>query len=143
MSNAQKMVAVTYRGFFDDGHTFIDQTKDRIVFPCIDGFMPPAFIETVRDMVVGETRIARVEASEAYEQRRDDRILHVARTSIPASIELATGMLLELEQPDGTSFCGRLIELTDDEAVFDANHDVTCKALNFEITLLETKPFER
>ena len=44
MDNSNKMVKVSYTGRFDDGHVFIDQTEQPIEFPCIDGWMPPAFI---------------------------------------------------------------------------------------------------
>lgn len=136
MDNSDKMVTVAYRGFFDDGSVFIDQTEEPIQFPCVDGWMPPAFIETVRSMEVGQTRTAHVGAGEAYEERTDERILEVARAGIPASVKLVVGEMVNLEQPDGQTYPARLVELTDEKAVFDMNHDAICKALNFEITLL-------
>ena len=139
MSNGGRMVTVAYRGFFDDGATFIDQVEEPIEFPCIDGWMPPAFVETVRGMSVGETRCVRVGANEAYEERTDERVLEVAREKIPAEIPLTVGEMVSLEQPDGRTCPARLIELTDERAVFDLNHGAVCKALNFEITLLGVK----
>ena len=41
MDNTGKMVKVAYKGFFDDGSVFIDQTEQPIEFPCLDGWMPP------------------------------------------------------------------------------------------------------
>ncbi len=58
--------------FFDDGATFIDQTEQPVEFPCADGWMPPAFIDAVRGMAVGETRRVRVSANEAYEERTEE-----------------------------------------------------------------------
>lgn len=137
MSNENRMVKVAYRGYFDDGATFIDQREQPIEFPCVDGWMPPAFIETVRDMEVGETRQARVGADEAYEERTDERVLEVERAKIPTGVRLVVGEMVNLEQPDGQTFPARLIALDDERAVFDMNHDAICKALNFEITLLD------
>lgn len=137
MNNENRMVKVAYRGYFDDGATFIDQRETPIEFPCVDGWMPPAFIETVRDMAVGETRCAHVGANEAYEERTDERLLEVERAKIPASVRLVVGEMVNLEQPDGQTYPARLIELDDERAVFDMNHDAICKALNFEITLLD------
>lgn len=137
MTNDNRMVKVTYRGFFDDGSTFIDQTEKPIEFPCIDGWMPPAFINTVRTMTVGETRCVHVGANEAYEERTDERLLKVLRENIPASVKLIVGEMMNLEQPDGQTYPARLTELTDEYALFDMNHDAICKALNFEITLLD------
>lgn len=137
MSNENRMVKVAYRGYFDDGATFIDQREQPIEFPCVEGWMPPAFIETVRDMAVGETRQARVGADEAYEERIEERVIEVERSKIPADVRLVVGELMNLEQPDGQTFPARLVDLDEERAVFDMNHGAICKALNFEITLLD------
>ena len=81
------MVKVAYRGYFDDGATFIDQTRQPIEFPCADGWMPPAFVDAVRDMAVGETKRVRVGADEAYEKRTEERVIEVERGKIPANIK--------------------------------------------------------
>lgn len=137
MSNENRMVKVAYRGYFDDGATFIDQREQPIEFPCVDGWMPPPFIETVRDMAVGQTRRVRVGADEAYEERTDERVMEIERSKIPAGIRLVVGEMVNLEQPDGQTFPARLVELDGERAVFDLNHDAIAKALNFEITLLD------
>ena len=131
------MVKVAYRGYFDDGATFIDQTRQPIEFPCADGWMPPAFVDAVRDMAVGETKRVRVGADEAYEKRTEERVIEVERAKIPADIKLAVGDVMSLERPDGQTYPARLVELDEERAVFDLNHDVIAKALNFEITLVE------
>ena len=95
------MVKVAYRGYFDDGATFIDQTRQPIEFPCADGWMPPAFVDAVRDMAVGETKRVRVGADEAYEKRTEERVIEVERAKIPANIKLAVGDVMSLERPDG------------------------------------------
>ena len=41
MNNENRMVKVAYRGYFDDGTTFIDQREQPIEFPCVAGWMPP------------------------------------------------------------------------------------------------------
>ncbi len=137
MNNENRMVKVAYRGYFDDGATFIDQREQPIEFPCVDGWMPPAFIETVRDMAVGQTRQVRVGADEAYEERTDERVMEIERAKIPDGVRLVVGEMVNLEQPDGQTFPARLVELDDERAVFDLNHEAIAKALNFEITLLD------
>lgn len=131
------MVKVAYRGYFDDGATFIEQIEQPIEYPCVEGWMPPVFIETVRDMAVGETRCAHVGANEAWEEHTDERVIRVERAKIPADVKLVVGELVNLEQPDGQTFPARLIELDDELAVFDMNDEAIAKALNFEITLLD------
>ena len=130
---------LAYRGDFDDGATFIDQTRQPIEFPCADGWMPPAFVDAVRDMAVGETKRVRVGADEAYEKRTEERVIEVERAKIPADIKLAVGDVMSLERPDGQTYPARLVELDEERAVFDLNHDAIAKALNFEITLLDVR----
>ena len=137
MSNENRMVKVAYRGYFDDGTTFIEQIEQPIEYPCVEGWMPPVFIETVRDMAVGETRCAHVGANEAWEEHTDERVIRVERAKIPADVKLVVGELVNLEQPDGQTFPARLVELDDELAVFDMNDEAIAKALNFEITLLD------
>ncbi|MBC5585055.1 FKBP-type peptidyl-prolyl cis-trans isomerase [Eggerthella guodeyinii] len=137
MSNENRMVKVAYRGYFDDGSTFIEQIEQPIEYPCVEGWMPPVFIETVRDMAVGETRCAHVGANEAWEEHTDERVIRVERAKIPADVKLVVGELVNLEQPDGQTFPARLVELDDELAVFDMNDEAIAKALNFEITLLD------
>ncbi|MEG0324111.1 MAG: FKBP-type peptidyl-prolyl cis-trans isomerase [Raoultibacter sp.] len=136
MDNSNKMVKVSYVGTFDDGHIFIDQTNPPIEFPCVDGWMPPAFVDTVREMTVGETRNVRVGADEAYEEHSDERVIEVVREKLPEGIKLVVGEMINLEDPTGQTFPARILEVTDEKAVFDTNHEAICKALNFEITLL-------
>lgn len=137
MDHTNKMVKVAYKGFFDDGVVFIDQLESPIEFPCIEGWMPPAFIETVRTMSIGETKVAHVSAGEAYEEHTEERIKEVERSKIPSSVKLTVGEMVNLEDPTGQTYPARLIQLTEDKAVFDMNHDAIAKALNFEITLLD------
>ncbi|MEG1512413.1 MAG: FKBP-type peptidyl-prolyl cis-trans isomerase [Raoultibacter sp.] len=135
IDNTDKMVTVKYRGFFDDGSTFIDQSEP-IDFPCTEGWMPPVFVDTVRIMTVGETRTAHVGANEAYEERTDERVMQIPRSKIPPELKLPVGEMVNMEDPTGQTYPARVIEVTDEYAVFDMNHDAICKSLNFEITLL-------
>ncbi|HIY82259.1 MAG TPA: FKBP-type peptidyl-prolyl cis-trans isomerase [Candidatus Rubneribacter avistercoris] len=139
MSNEGRMATVTFRGFFDDGTVFIDQTAQPVEFPCIDGWMPPAFVNAVRGMVPGETRTVRVGADEAYEERTPDRLLSIPLEDVPQQVRLAVGEIATLERPDGSAYPARLVEVGETQAVFDLNHDAVCKALNFEIALLSVR----
>lgn len=137
MNNTGKMVKVAYKGFFDGGDVFIDHTTQPIEFPCIDGWMPPAFIQTVRYMGIGETQTVHVSSDEAYEKHIDERVVEIPREAIPSSTNLSVGAMINLEDPAGKTYPARITALTDAKVVFDLNHDAICKSLNFELTLLE------
>ncbi len=138
--NSDKMVTISYRGYFDDGSVFIEAPESApIHFPCTTGWMPPAFVDTVRTMRVGETRCARVDADQAYEEDTDERVVVVERETIPEGTKLEVGKMVNLESPDGQTYPAKLTALTDTQATFDMNHSAICKALNFEITLMKVE----
>ena len=140
IDNSGMMVTVAYKGFFDDGSVFMEAREDApISFPCLEGWMPPAFIDAVRTMVPGQVETVRVSAGEAYEERTDERVKVVPRADIPAGVRLAVGEMVNLEAPSGQTYPARLIELTEKSATFDMNHEAICKALNFEIRLLSVE----
>lgn len=135
-NNSNKMVSAAIRGFFDDGHTFLDHTNPPIDFPCIDGWMPPEIISAVTSMNLGETKTVRAEASAVYQERRSDRVITIERSKLPDAMRLETGSIVHLEGADGQTYPARVLEQTDEHVTFDTNHDAIGKALNFQITLL-------
>ncbi len=136
------MVTDTYAGFYDAGFHFIDQ-ETPISFPCVDGWMPPAFIDTVRTMRVGETQTVHVAASEAYEEYTPERVYKIEREKLPEGLKLPIGEMINLEAPDGQTYPARVLEVNDEYALFDTNHEAICKALNFRITLLDVIDMSR
>lgn len=134
--NSNKMITVAIRGFFDDGHTFLDHTSTPIDFPCIEGWMPPEIIRAVTSMSPGETKTVRAEASDVYQERRSDRVITIERSKLPDTMLFETGSVVHLESADGQTYPARVLEQTDEQVTFDANHDAIGKALNFQITLL-------
>lgn len=139
VDNTGRMLTVAYKGYFDDGSIFIDQTSTPISFPCVEGWMPPAFIEGTRNLLPGQTSNVRVSADEAYEERTAERIIEIDRSKIPPSCKLVVGEMVNLEQPDGQTYPALLIALDESTATFDMNHDAICKALNFQISLLDAQ----
>ncbi len=142
--NSGKMATVHYAGFFDDGSTFMTtEGAAPIRFPCVEGWMPPEFIEAVRTMVPGETRQVRVEPETAYDIHREERVMRVKRADIPAGKVLPVGEMVNLESPDGQTYPARVVSVNEEEAVFDMNPDAIAKALNFRITLLSVEDLSR
>jgi FKBP-type peptidyl-prolyl cis-trans isomerase SlpA len=78
--------------------------------------------------------LAGVDAFGAHNPRLVERI---ARSALPAEVELKVNSLIEFSSPDGTSnFAGFLRELTDSSALFDFNHPLAGKPIRFEVHLI-------
>ena len=138
--NSGKIVTVSYVGKLDSGWQFISTPPDApISFPCAPGWMPPEFIDTVRTMEVGETRVAHVSAEAAYEKPSEDNIVRVAKGNLPADANLEVGDIVHLQDPNGKEFPARLVGIEGAEAIFDANHQSVGQGMHFEITLLSVR----
>lgn len=141
MANTGKKVSVHYRGTFDNGEEF-DSSYSRnapIEFVCMAGQMIPGFDKAVEDMAVGDTKNVHIPAAEAYGERNEELVQHVPLASIPNASELPVGQTIYMRSPEGMPFPVKVLEVTDTEAVFDMNHEMAGKDLNFEITLVSVE----
>ena len=139
MSNKGKKVKAHYIGTLDDGSKF-DSSVDRgepIEFTCGAGQMIPGFDAAVEGMAVNETKKVHIPAAEAYGERNDNMIQTIPLAQIPNADQLPVGELIYLSGPGGQPIPVTVIEKTDENVVFDMNHQLAGKDLNFEITLVD------
>ena len=139
MSNKGKKVKVHYIGTLDDGSKF-DSSVDRgepIEFTCGAGQMIPGFDVAVESMSLNEKKDVHIPAAEAYGEYNDALIQKIPRAQIPNSEELPVGQPIFMSGPGGQPIQVVVKEKATDYVVFDMNHQLAGKALNFEITLVE------
>ena len=136
------MVKVAYRGYFRRRcHLHRIRQGSPSSSPARTDGCRPRSSTRCATWPMGETKRVRVGADEGVrgEARPKSASLEVERAKIPADIKLAVGDVMSLERPDGQTYPARLVELDEERAVFDLNHDAIAKALNFEITLLDVR----
>ena len=139
MSNEGKKVKVHYVGTLDDGTKF-DSSFDRnepIEFVCCAGQMIPGFDAAVKDMAVGETKKVHIPSSEAYGDHNPNLVQRVPVGEIAEVEGLPVGETVFLRGADGQPVPVVVKEKNDEYVVFDMNHEMAGKDLNFEITLVE------
>lgn len=139
MSNEGKQVKVHYVGTLDDGTKF-DSSRDRgepLAFTCMAGQMISGFDAAVRDMVVGETRMIRLEPEDAYGPRRMDMVQTIPIAQLPGSERLSIGQRVMLRSMTGQPIQATVTDKNDMAITLDMNHEMAGKALTFEIELLE------
>lgn len=139
MSNNGKRVRTHYIGTFDDGTVF-DSSVERgepLEFVCMAGQMIPGFDKAVESMEVGETKKVHIPAADAYGEHNDELVQKVPVANIPGAEELPVGQTVYLQGPGGQPFPAKVVEMNDEYVVFDMNHEMAGKDLNFEITLVE------
>lgn len=139
MSNEGKKVRVNYIGTFDDGTVF-DSSVERgepLEFTCMAGMMIPGFDAAVNEMAVGQTKKVHIPAADAYGERDEQLVQRIPRENVPDVDDLPIGQTVYMQAPGGQAFPVKVVEVTDDDVVFDMNHEMAGKDLNFEITLEE------
>ena len=140
MSQATKTdtVKVHYTGTTDDGVVF-DSSRERepLEFTMGQGQLIPGFENAVEGMKVGDSAKVRIPSEEAYGEVRDDTVVDINRSQIPPDINPEVGMVLQMQQPDGSPLNVTIREVNDDSVKLDANHPLAGQALTFDIELVE------
>ena len=141
MSNEGKKVKVHYVGTLDDGTKF-DSSRDRnepLAFTCMAGQMIPGFDEAVKDMTVGQIVDIHIPAAEAYGERHEEAVQPVPVAQLPGSETLVAGQQVTLGTPEGYQVMATVVSNDGTTIVFDTNHPMAGKDLNFNIELLEVE----
>ncbi|MQY51648.1 peptidylprolyl isomerase [Rhodocyclus tenuis] len=74
--------------------------------------------------------------ADAFGERNPLLVERIARSALPAEIELVPNTLVEFGTPDGGNFAGFLRELDAETALFDFNHPLAGRAIQFEVQLI-------
>lgn len=130
-------VEVHYTGTLEDGTVFdSSEGREPLTFTLGSGQVISGFEEAALGMEVGETRKARLDVEEAYGERRDDLVLEVPREQLPEELDVDLGSALQLQQPDGRAVPVTVTALDEEKVTLDANHPLSGKPLEFELTLV-------
>lgn len=141
MSNEGKMVKIHYTGSLDGGEVFdTSRLRDEpIEFECMAGTVIKGFDDAVRDMEAGDKKHIHLEPEEAYGERREELVQTVPVDQVPNAQDLPVGESVYMQGPDGHPFPVKVVSVDDENVVFDMNHPLAGKPLNFELELMEVR----
>jgi peptidylprolyl isomerase len=131
-------VKIHYTGTLNNGDVF-DSTRhhEPLEFVIGGGQVFKGIEAGVIGMEVGESKEIRIEATEAFGDRRKEKIFSMERNKLPKSLDLKIGLNLKFKRSDGSSIPVKIKRITNKNVTFDANHPLAGKDLNFKIELLE------
>lgn len=132
-------VRVHYVGTLDDGTQF-DSSRDRkspFEFQIGAGMVIEGFDKGVTGMNIGETKTIKMSVGEAYGPRNKDLITGIPKAHLPPDIKPELGAMLQVPVQGGQIIEVRIVDITDNEIVVDANHPLAGESLTFELELLE------
>lgn len=130
-------VQVHYTGTLEDGTQFDSSVgAEPLEVTLGEGQVIPGFENALEGMSVGETKTINLSAEDAYGEPHDELIQEVGREHIPEEIELAIGVQLQAQGPEGHPYLLTVTALTDEVATLDGNHPLAGKALTFDLELV-------
>jgi peptidylprolyl isomerase len=136
-ANTGDTVRVHYTGKLEDGSVFDTSAgRDPLEFRLGGGEVIPGFEEAITGMAPGDERRVTIPAAEAYGPRREELILVVSRSELPAELEPEVGQQLQMSQ-DGQDFVVTISDVTAQDVVLDANHPLAGEDLTFELQLVD------
>ena len=97
------------------------------------------FDKAVAEMNVGDIIDIHLDPNEAYGPFDPNAIIKLKIADLPGSEELNVDERVYLQDVYGRPVPVKVIEKTDSEITFDANHEMAGKELNFKIELVEVK----
>lgn len=101
----------------------------------------PQIEEALIGMSPGEKKTVVVPAAEAFGEYDEAKVFSVARAELPEDMPVEVGEELVLSGEDDDEELGvTVVEATDENVTFDANHPLAGEDLTFEITLNEILP---
>ncbi|WP_268036945.1 FKBP-type peptidyl-prolyl cis-trans isomerase [Algoriphagus sp. PAP.12] len=131
-------VQVHYTGKLEDGSVFDSSVqREPLGFTVGGGQMIQGFDAAVNGMAVGDKKTVTIPAAEAYGERRDDMLIDVPKTQVPADIKPEIGMQLTLQGGNGQPMPVIVIHVDDEKITLDANHQLAGKDLIFDIELVK------
>ena len=84
-----------------------------------------------------QRRIVELACQDAFGEHNPQLVERIARSALPAGIELRENSLIEFGAPDGgAGFAGFLRELDGSTALFDFNHPLAGKPIRFEVEII-------
>ncbi len=133
------LVSVHYTGTLTSGDVFdSSRERDPLQFEVGAGQMIPGFDSAVEGMKIGEVKDINIPCAEAYGEKNDKNVIPFPKTNVPEGQPMPkVGEALQLMTPEGQPVPVTVLEVTETEIIFDANHPLAGQDLNFNIEVVK------
>lgn len=131
-------VKVHFTGTLSDGTQFASSRgHEPLAITLGEGRVISGLESAVAGMTVGATKTVTVPAAQAYGPRHDHLAQEIPRAVIPDDIELAPGLVLNAQGPEGQAVSFTVVAFDDDTVAIDGNHPLAGEDLTFVLELME------
>ena len=130
-------VKVNYIGTFADGSVFDKSAENTpLEFTVGGGEVLPHFEKEIVGMKLNEKKKFTLEAKNAYGEWNEKLIREIPRAALNEAFEPEKGILIKLQDKQGQSLTGKIVELSEKTISIDFNHPLAGKDLTFGIEVV-------
>jgi FKBP-type peptidyl-prolyl cis-trans isomerase 2 len=138
-----KKVKIEYECSFDNGKVFDSSEKhgQPLGFVLGEGKVIPGFENAVMEMEKGQEKNIKIEAKDAYGEKKPELINKISKEQLPEEIrdKVQPGMVLGMQTPQGQQMPVNIIEVGDTEVTLDFNNPLAGQNLNFKIKVVDVE----
>lgn len=130
-------VKVHYVGTLDDGTVF-DSSLERepLEFVVGEGMLLQAFEQGVLGMELGETKVIKIAAENAYGPYHKEYVADFNRSQFPPEVEPKIGYRIEIKDDNGDVIPAIITAINGDTVTLDANHPLAGRDITFKLQLI-------
>jgi peptidylprolyl isomerase len=100
----------------------------------------PQIEEALIGMAPGDKKTIVIPVDDAFGDYDDEKVFTVSRADLPDDLDPEVGDQLGLSDENDETIGVTVMEVTDEEITFDANHPLAGENLTFEVELVEILP---
>ena len=138
---ATSFLTLNYRIVLPEGGDLINTFEDKPATLMMGtGQFSPSLEGVLVGMVNGERKTFTLEPERAFGVKNPDLIRKVSlatlRENSSPEEEYLPGDMIEFNAPNGATYSGTLVSIDDDSAMFDFNHPLAGKTIQFEVEII-------
>jgi len=130
-------VKIHYKGTLQDGTVFdSSEGREPLGFTLGGGQVIPGFDEAVMGMSEGEAKNVTIPVDKAYGPRNDELVMPVPLSQVPAALKPEVGQQLQMGGPNGQPVMVKIVDITDEHIMLDANPPLAGEDLILDLELV-------
>lgn len=138
---ATSFLTLNYRIILPEGGDLVNTFEDKPATLMMGtGQFSPSLEEVIVGMVIGERKTFTLEPEVAFGLKNPDLIREVSLATLKENSspeeEYLPGDMIEFNAPNGAKYSGTLVSINEDSAMFDFNHPLAGKTVQFEVEII-------
>lgn len=111
-----------------------------LTFTLGDGTLAPGLELALYGLYPGDTQRIELTPDQSFGRRDPANIHPVSRAAFPVDLQIAPGVIVGFETPDGAELGGAVLALDRDTVTVDFNHPLAGHAITFDVEILAVLP---